>query len=59
MYQISKYFSNVTVQNHCKKFLDKIKTTVLTSEKANMCDLDLVKGELFKSLTSLKDFKPP
>ena len=29
----------------CKKFLDKIKTPVLTSEKANICEGDLVESQ--------------
>ena len=41
-----------------KKFLDEIKT-VLTSERANICERDLVEGELFKSLSSMQDFKSP
>ena len=34
----------------CEKFLDKSKTPVLTSEKANICEKDPVESELFKSL---------
>ena len=43
----------------CKKFLDKITTPVLTSEKDNICERDLVKSELFKSLSSMQDSKSP
>ena len=43
----------------CKKFLDKIETPELTSEKANICDGDLVESELFKSLRSMQDCKSP
>ena len=43
----------------CKKFLDKITTPVLTSEKANICEGDLVESELFKSLSSMQDCKSP
>ena len=43
----------------CKKFLDKIITPVLTSEKANGCEGDLVESELFKSLSSMQDCKSP
>ena len=55
----TEIFSNLTVQNHddCKKFLDKIKTPVLTSEKANICEGDLVETELMKSLSSMQDYK--
>ena len=34
--------SNCTKSYDCKKFLDKIKIPVLTSEKANICEGDLV-----------------
>ena len=43
----------------CKKFLDKIITPVLTSEKANFCEGNLVESELFKSLSSMQDYKSP
>ena len=43
----------------CRKFLDKIKTPVLTSEKANICEGDLVENEFFKSLSSMQDCKSP
>ena len=43
----------------CKKFLNKIETPELTSEKANICDGDLVESELFKSLRSMQDCKSP
>ena len=43
----------------CKKFLDKVKIPVLTSEKANVCDGDLVESELSKSLSSMQDCKSP
>ena len=42
-----------------KKFLDKIKTLVLASKKANICEGDLVESELFKSLSSMQDCKSP
>ena len=38
-------------------FLDKITTPVLISEKANICEGDLVESELFKSLSSMQDCK--
>ena len=38
-----------------KKFLDKITTAVLTSEKANISEGDVVNTELFKSLSSMQD----
>ena len=38
-------------------FLGKITTPVSTSEKANICDEDLVESELFKSLSSMQDCK--
>ena len=41
----------------CKRFLDKITTPALTSEKANICEGDLVECELFKPLSSIKDCK--
>ena len=43
----------------CKKFLDKIITPVLTSEKVNSFEGDLVESELFKSLSSMQDCKSP
>ena len=43
----------------CNKFLDKIKTPALTSEKANICEAHLVESELFKSLSSMQDCKSP
>ena len=43
----------------CIKFLDKIITPVLTSEKADICEGDQVDSELFKSLTSMQDCKSP
>ena len=45
----------MTVQN--QKFLNKITTTVLTSEKTNICEGDLVDSELLKSLNSMQDCK--
>ena len=52
--------SNCTkLYDDCKKFLDKIKTPVLTSEKANICEGDLVESKLFKSLSSMQDYKSP
>ena len=45
----------MTVQN--QKFLNKITTTVLTSEKTNICEGDLVDSELLKSLDSMQDCK--
>ena len=33
------------------------KTPVLTSERPNICDRDLVESELFKSLSSMQDCK--
>ena len=33
----------------CNRFLDKMITPVLTSEKANICEEDLIESELFKS----------
>ena len=42
-----------------KKFLDKITTPILTSEKANICEGGLVESELFKSLSSIQDCKSP
>ena len=33
------------------------KTPVLTSERPNICDGDLVESELFKSLSSMQDCK--
>ena len=41
-----------------QKFLDEIKT-VLTGERANICEGDLVEGELLKSLSSMQDCKSP
>ena len=35
----------------CNKFVDKITTPVLTSEKANICEGDLAESILFKSLS--------
>ena len=43
----------------CKKFLDKIKTPVLTRKKANICEGDMVDSELFKSLSPTQDCKSP
>ena len=43
----------------CKKFLDKVITPALTSEKATTCERDLVESELFKSLSSMQHFKSP
>ena len=51
--------SNCTKSYGCKKFLDKIKIPVLTSEKANICERDLVESELFKSLSFMQDCKSP
>ena len=51
--------SNCTKSYDCKKFLDKIKIPVLTSEKANICEGDLVQSELFKSLSLMQDCKSP
>ena len=42
-----------------KKFLDKIKTPVLTNKKAIICQGDLAEIELFKSLSSMQDCKSP
>ena len=43
----------------CIKFLDKIITPVLTSEKPNICEGNLVVRELFKSLSSMQDCQSP
>ena len=48
-------FSCTKSYDDFKKFLDTTTTPVLTSEKANICEGDLVERELFKSLSSMKD----
>ena len=50
--------SNCTeLYDDCKKFLDKITTPVLTSEKTKICERVLVQCKLFKLLSSTQDCK--
>ena len=66
-YKISfNFFTDILFKSNCtksyddcKKFLDKITTPVLTSEKANIFEGDLVESELFKPLSSMQDYQSP
>ena len=63
--ELQLFYRNLFKSNYtksyddCTKFLDKSITSVLTSEKANICEGDLVESELFKSLSSMQDCKFP